>query len=90
VHVPVVVAVQETTEVDWTAHPATTGMGPIGSPTHQGLLVRSTLAFTPERVPLGLVAQEVWARDPEQVGQRATCRHRRIEEKESYKSGCAA
>ena len=38
----------------------------------RGLMVHSTLAFTPERVPLGLLAQEVWARDPEKVGQRAT------------------
>ena len=83
VRVPVVLAVQDTTEVDWTAHPATTGLGPIGSPTHQGLMVHSTLAFTPERVPLGLLAQEVWARDPEKVGQRATRKQRRIEEKES-------
>jgi len=54
--VPVVLAVQDTTEVDWTAHPATTGLGPLGHTACQGLLVHSTLAFTPERVPLGLVA----------------------------------
>jgi hypothetical protein len=85
VRVPRVLAVQDTTEVDWTAHPTTRGLGPIGSPTHQGLMVHSTLAFTPERVPLGLVAQEVWARDPEKVGQRATRRQRAIGEKESCK-----
>jgi hypothetical protein len=28
--VPLVLAVQETTEVDWTGHPATTGLGPLG------------------------------------------------------------
>jgi Transposase DNA-binding/Transposase Tn5 dimerisation domain len=85
VRVPRVLAVQDTTEVDWTAHPATTGVGPLGSPTHRGLMVHSTLAFTPERVPLGLVAQEVWARDPEKVGQRATRKQRAITEKESCK-----
>jgi Transposase DNA-binding/Transposase Tn5 dimerisation domain len=85
VRVPVVLAVQDTTEVDWTGHPATTGLGPIGHPQHQGLLVHSTLAFTPERVPLGLLAQEVWARDPEKVGQRATRKQRAIGEKESGK-----
>jgi len=85
VRVPVVLAVQDTTELDWTAHPATTGLGPIGHPRHQGLLVHSTLAVTPERVPLGLVAQGVWARDPEAVGQRVTRRQRPIGEKESRK-----
>jgi Transposase DNA-binding/Transposase Tn5 dimerisation domain len=85
VRVPVVLAVQDTTEVDWTAHPATTGLGPIGHPKHQGLLVHSTLAFTPERIPLGLLAQEVWARDPEKGAQRATRKQRTIGEKESVK-----
>lgn len=85
VHVPVVLAVQDTTEVDWTAHGATTGLGPLGHPKHQGLMVHSTLAFTPERVPLGVLAQDVWARDPEKVGQRATRKQRAIGEKESGK-----
>jgi len=62
--VPFVLAVQDTTEVDWTGHPATTGLGPLGHTACQGLHVHSTLAFTPERVPLGLLAQHVWARDP--------------------------
>jgi hypothetical protein len=83
--VPVVLAVQDTTEVDWTAHPATTGLGPLGAPSHQGLLVHTTVAFTPERLPLGVVAQAVWARDPWTVGQRVTRKQRPIEEKESYK-----
>jgi hypothetical protein len=54
VRVPVGVAVQATTEVDWTGHPATTGLGPLGSATHHGLRVQTTLACTPERVPVGL------------------------------------
>jgi hypothetical protein len=83
--VAVVLAVQDTTEVDWTGHPATRGLGPLGSPSHQGLLVHTTLAFTPERVPLGLLAQAVWARDPEAVGQRTTRKQRPITEKESRK-----
>jgi Transposase DNA-binding/Transposase Tn5 dimerisation domain len=83
--VPVVLAVQDTTELDWTRHPATRGLGPLGSPSHQGLMVHTTVAFTPERVPLGLLAQEVWARDPEVVGQRATRKQRPLREKESRK-----
>jgi len=61
--VPLVLAVQDTTELDWTAHPTTTGLGPLGHPAQRGLHVHTTLAFTPERVPLGLLAQQVWARD---------------------------
>ena len=69
--VPLVLAVQDTTEVDWTSHPATQGLGPLGHTACQGVHVHSTLAVTPERVPLGLVAQQVWARDPADVGKRA-------------------
>ena len=60
--VPVVLAVQDTTELDFSSHPATTGLGPLRVARNQGLLVHSTLAVTPEGLPLGLLAQEVWAR----------------------------
>jgi len=59
---PLVLAVQDTTELDFSTHPATTGLGPLRVPSNQGLLVHSTLAVTPEGLPLGLLAQEVWAR----------------------------
>src|SRR5262249_60984210 len=65
--VPRVLAVQDTTEGNWTAHPATKGLGPLGHAACQGLLIHSTLAFSPERGPLGLVAPEVWAREPDHV-----------------------
>jgi hypothetical protein len=83
--VPRVLAVQDTTEVDWSAHPATTGLGPLATSTHQGLHVHTTLALTPERLPLGLLAQQVWARDPAAVGKRTTRKHRPIADKESQK-----
>lgn len=83
--VPRVLAVQDTTELDWTAHPATTGLGPLAHPAHQGLHVHTTLALTPERVPLGLLAQQVWARDPECPGRRATRKRRPVADKESQK-----
>lgn len=83
--VPVVLAVQDTTEVNWTRHPATQGLGPLGHTACQGLLVHTTLAITPERVPLGLLAQQVWARDPHDVGKRARRKHLPISQKESQK-----
>lgn len=84
-HVPVVLAVQDTTEVNWTSHPATTGLGPLGHTACHGLHVHSTLAFTPERVPLGLLAQHVWARDPHDVGKRQRRKQVPIAQKESQK-----
>ena len=74
--VPRVLAVQDTTAVEWTAHPATPGLGPLAAPTHQGLHVHTTLARTPERRPWGLLAQQVWARAPAAVGKRTTRKHR--------------
>jgi hypothetical protein len=64
-------AVPETTEAHWTNGRGTEGVGPLGPPACHGLLVPTTLALTPERVPLGLLAPQVWARDPEDMGQRA-------------------
>jgi hypothetical protein len=83
--VPVVLAVQDTTEVNWTRHPATQGVGPLGPTACHGLLVHTTLAITPERVPLGLLAQQVWARDPADVGKRARRKQLPISQKESQK-----
>jgi hypothetical protein len=83
--VPVVLAVQDTTDGNWTAPPATKGLGPLGHSACQELLGHSTLAFPPERGPLGLVAQQVWARDPDDVGKRARRKPLPISQKESQK-----
>jgi Transposase DNA-binding len=77
--------VQDTTDLNWTAHPATTGLGPVGHAQQHGLLAHTTLALTPERVPLGLIAQEIWARDPATIGQRVIRKSRPIKAKESNK-----
>ena len=82
---PLVLAVQDTTEVDWTSHRTTKGLGPLGHTACQGLHVHSTLALTPERVPLGLLAQQVWARDRNDVGKRARRKQLPIHHKESQK-----
>jgi hypothetical protein len=83
--VPLVLAAQDTTEVNWTSHKATQGLGPLGHSACQGLMVHSTLAFTPERVLLGLLAQQVWARDPDDVGKRHRRKQLPISQKESQK-----
>jgi Transposase DNA-binding/Transposase Tn5 dimerisation domain len=81
--VPRVLAVQDTTELDWTAHPATTGLGPLAHPDHRGVHVHTTLTLTPERLPVGVLAQQVWARASDTVGNRATRKRRPITQKES-------
>ena len=82
---PLVLAVQDTTEANWTNLRVTEGLGPLGHSACHGLLVHTTLAITPERVPLGLLAQQVWARDPDDIGKRARRTQLPSSQKESQK-----
>jgi hypothetical protein len=64
---PLVLVPQDTTSLNYTGHPDTAGLGPIGSKTAGGpvgLLLHNSQAFTPDGVPLGVVSAECWARDP--------------------------
>ena len=65
---PIILAVQDTTYLDWTAHPATECLGPLASEHQQGLLLHSTIGITPGKVPLGILNQQVWTRDAETYG----------------------
>lgn len=83
----VVLAVQDSTSLNYTAHATTEGMGPIGSTVQgpQGLHVYSTLAFSTQGTPLGFLDVQCWSRDPADFGKKKR-RHRvPIEEKESFK-----
>ncbi len=83
----IVLAVQDTTSLNYTAHAATEGMGPIGSTANgpQGLHLHSTLVFSTQGTPLGFLNVQCWSRDPAEFGSKAK-RHRvPIEEKESFK-----
>jgi hypothetical protein len=84
----VVLAIQDTTSLNYCTHPATEGLGPINNIAtgHVGLKLHGTLAVNTEGTPLGLLAAQCWARDPEEFGKKAKRRHSLpIEEKESYK-----
>jgi hypothetical protein len=78
--------VQDTTELNYTGLKQTSGLGEIGSHIKsRGLIVHSSLAVLTNGLPLGLLAQNVWARDPEERGKSKDSRNRPFEEKESYK-----
>ncbi len=81
----IVLVAQDTTYFNFTSHAAATGMGSIGPGTEQGFLLHSALAITTEGVPLGLVGQIAWARDPETRGKSTQRKQLPIEEKESYR-----
>jgi len=83
---PVIVAVQDTTTLTYTAHPPE-GVGPINTSqnTAVGLMLHDTMAFTPEGTPLGLLNVQCWARDPREAGKKHRRHQLPIEEKESIK-----
>jgi hypothetical protein len=83
----VVLAVQDTTDLNYTHHPATEGLGPLQSidDLTVGLKLHDTLALTPEGTPLGLVDVQCWARDGSTEGQASARRRLPIEQKESGK-----
>ena len=82
----VVLAVQDTTTLNYTAHPAAE-MGPIGYQVNKGigLLLHDTMAFNAQGTPLGLLDVQCWARDPKDFGKKKRRHELAIEQKESNK-----
>lgn len=83
----VLLAVQDTTSLNYSLHPATEDLGPIGSKREEiiGLMVHDTMAFNLEGTPLGLLDVQCWARDIEEYGRKHKRHKLPIEDKESYK-----
>ncbi len=77
---PLVLLVQDTTEVDLTRHPKTAGLGPIGNGGGQGLLLQTVLAVLPEnREVVGCAMQEPFMRIPIPAGETRSKRRQRNE-----------
>ncbi len=77
----VTLLVQDTTTLDFTAHPATTDLGPIGTGDGQGLLVQTVLAVRPDdRLPLGVLGAEAFVRQPAPPDETRTERGKRARE----------
>jgi transposase Tn5 family protein len=80
-----VLAVQDSTEFEYTSHKAAQDLGPLGRGLTRGLMGHSVLAVTPEGLPLGVLHLQLWARDPSQKGQKHDRRKKNTWEKESQK-----
>lgn len=94
-----VLVIQDTSHIDYVNHVKTEGLGPIGH-THRegkarykskGLIMHTALAVSTDGLPLGIIDQEIWAREN---GEHEPGRRRKrntrlkrvpIEHKESYK-----
>ena len=79
---PWVLVPHDSTAVNYTSHKATRGLGKLGdSQGGRGLWVHSAVALSPDGVPLGVLAFDVWARPKAQSDYRT----RPLEQRESYK-----
>lgn len=81
----VVLAIQDTTDIDLSSHAATEELGYLCSPSARGFLAHNLLCVSPEGTPLGLLDQLVWKRAPEERGKRYTCNARATADKESQR-----
>ena len=86
--------IEDTTELDYTGHPATEELGPIGNGGGRGLFLHSTLACRveawtldqrPEGIVVGLLGQQNWTRRGPARGQSETWRQRVKRPRESQR-----
>jgi hypothetical protein len=80
----VVLIVQDTTELDFTAHPPRDARC-LDNAERFGCYDHTSLAITPERICLGVVGQELFDRSPESLGKTRERTSWPIEQKESYR-----
>jgi Transposase DNA-binding/Transposase DDE domain len=77
---PVVLLIQDGTELDLSSHHQMTGLGPIGKGTTSGLLLQTVLAIEPVgRKVLGCAMQEAFVRTPIPTGETRSKRRQRAE-----------
>ena len=83
----VVLSVQDTTSLNYSTHPETNGIGPIGSSKDGaiGLILHDTMAFSVEGTPFGLIDAQCWSRDGATFGKHHERKQKPIEQKESIK-----
>jgi len=75
---PVVLCAQDTTTLNYSTHPQTSGLGPISNNRDKtiGLFLHSTLAMTAEGQPLGLLHAKSWRRLRAKYGRSSNQRNR--------------
>ncbi|MBD1856571.1 MULTISPECIES: IS4 family transposase [Leptolyngbya] len=83
----VVLAIQDTSYLNFSTHKQTQGLGPIGDrrSASLGLVTHNILAVTPQGLPLGLLHQIGWARAGYNQQSERERKNTSIEHKESYR-----
>lgn len=80
---PVVLCIQDTTDLNFTGKSETEGLGPLTYSAERGLFLHPTLAVTPDRLALGTIDTWLFVRDSNTHGKKP--KDRPIEEKESIR-----
>lgn len=82
----VILAVQDTTGLDYSLHPKTELLGPICDKKGMiGMLVHETMAYNEQGTALGLIDVQCWTREPDIQRGQLERYELPIEQKESYK-----
>jgi hypothetical protein len=79
-----ILAIQDTTDLNYSTHPKTQGLGFINQSTQQGVKVHSCIALSENGEPLGLLHQHSWVRS-ERSGKRKQRRKKPTKDKESQR-----
>src|SRR5262245_5303510 len=80
-----VLAIQDTTDLNFSGLDDTTGLGQTDGPKGRGLKLHSTLAVTADGLPAGLLTQQLWARQDQHKGRAKDRRGRAASDKESFR-----
>ena len=82
---PRALVVQDTTELDFTPKKKMKGPGPLSTVHRRGFFAHTHLVVTPDRLVLGVLHAQIYAREDEDQGKSENRKQLPIEEKESYR-----
>lgn len=80
-----VLVLQDSSDFNFSSLLETEDLGYTAGSEVRGLLLHSSLAVRPDGLPLGLLTQQIWTRDPAAKGQTRTRRQRAAQDKESFR-----
>lgn len=83
-----ILCINDTSSIDFTGKDSIVGLGTLESDHTQGLFIHPTIAVTPERVCLGVIKSDIWARNNPVKHKSLKASERGntpIEQKESYR-----
>lgn len=80
-----ILAIQDTTSINFTRHKNTKGLGYLEVAKEKGIILHTMLAVTEESKPLGILSQQSWIRDVKELGKSKFKKYKPTSEKESQK-----